>query len=62
MIVDSHCHLNYKELMPLSDTIRRAEDRDVLIMQTICTKMSEVEELKEIIETYKEKLRALSNI
>ncbi|NRA73751.1 MAG: TatD family hydrolase [Rickettsiales bacterium] len=51
MIVDSHCHLNSPSLFEnLNEVLDRAKDADVKIMQTICTKISEFEEIKKIAE------------
>jgi TatD DNase family protein len=52
-IVDSHCHLDFdvfKEDFPL--VLQRAEEADVTVMQTICTKISQFEEIKKIAEKY----------
>lgn len=40
MIVDSHCHLDFPELNgDLEAVIKRAHENDVMVMQTICTKL-----------------------
>lgn len=53
MIVDSHCHLNFKELSSdLDSVVSRAKDSGVEILQTICTKISEFENIKKIAESY----------
>jgi TatD DNase family protein len=53
MIVDSHCHLDFKELLSdLDSVVSRANDSGVKILQTICTKISEFEKIKEIAEKY----------
>ncbi len=54
MLVDSHCHLNSKGLMHLPDIIFRAKEAGISTMQTICTKLSEFEEIKKISDEYKE--------
>lgn len=49
MIVDSHCHLNYPEFKNnFSDILARAAEADVKYMQTICTKMSEFNDVLQI--------------
>lgn len=49
MIIDSHCHLNYPELQnDFAGMLARAEQANVKYMQTICTKMSEFEEVLQI--------------
>lgn len=53
-IVDSHCHLNFPELQQnLDDILLRADKANVKVMQTICTKLSEFEEIKNISSKYK---------
>lgn len=48
MLVDSHCHLN---MLPDSgDAIKKARDAGVQYIQTICTKLSEIDELLKIVE------------
>lgn len=45
-LVDSHCHLNFKDFsLDLEEVIERARSSGVGVMQTICTKMSEFEEI-----------------
>ena len=42
MLVDSHCHLNFPDFAAdLSEVLARAKAADVLVLQTICTKLSE---------------------
>jgi TatD DNase family protein len=51
MLVDSHCHLNYAELLSnLKEVIKRAQEAGVSIMQTICTKFSDMPAILEIAE------------
>ena len=46
MLVDSHCHLNFPDFKAdLPQVIARAKAAGVGTMQTICTKMSEFEEV-----------------
>jgi TatD DNase family protein len=48
-IVDSHCHLNYPEFTEdLPAVIARAQAAGVGVMQTICTKMEEFDEVHHI--------------
>jgi TatD DNase family protein len=48
-LVDSHCHLNYPGLYEdISGVISEANEKGVKVLQTICTKMNEVEILKNI--------------
>jgi len=53
MLVDSHCHLDFKELnQNLVSIIESAKNNDVAYLQTICTKISKFNEVKRIAETY----------
>lgn len=53
MLVDSHCHLNFPQLQGrLDEVITAAHDAGVGLMQTICTKMSEFEEIATIARKY----------
>lgn len=53
MLIDSHCHLNYPDLKDRQDeVIENARKRGVGIMQTICTKMSEFDEIYAIADKY----------
>jgi len=53
MIVDSHCHLDFNELYPdLENVVARASSAGVGILQTICTKLTEIEKLAEIADKY----------
>jgi TatD DNase family protein len=52
-LVDSHCHLNYEGLYEdLDGIVAEALSAGVGIMQTICTKISEVDVLKSIAVKY----------
>jgi TatD DNase family protein len=49
LIVDSHCHLNFSDFAEdFSEVLSRAEEAEVGILQTICTRMSEFEEIYQI--------------
>lgn len=52
LLVDSHCHLNFKDFgEDRAEVIRRAKDTGVGVMQTICTKLHEFEEIYAIAES-----------
>lgn len=52
-LVDSHCHLNFKDFSSdLEEVLERARAGGVGAMQTICTKMSEFEEIYAIAAAY----------
>ena len=46
MIADSHCHLNILKDLPAA--LARSRDAGVGILQTVCTKISEFEEINQI--------------
>ncbi len=53
LIVDSHCHLNFPDFQEdIDEVIARAEDEHVGVMQTICTKMSEFDDIHAISQRY----------
>lgn len=53
MLVDSHCHLNYKGLVEeLDQVLERAHQNDVRVMVTISTKISEFDNIIKIAEAY----------
>ncbi len=53
MIVDSHCHLDFKEFSADRDAIvRRAKEAGVGAMVTISTRVKEFDRIWEIVETY----------
>ena len=53
LLVDSHCHLNFPDFKEdLDDVIDRARAEGVGVMQTICTKMSEFEDIHAIAQRY----------
>ena len=44
MLVDTHCHLDFKVLNDdLAGVLERAKANGIAMMQTICTKISEFE-------------------
>lgn len=52
-IIDTHCHLNMEPFKnDLDSVIRNASDNNVKYMQTICTKLEEAQEVREIAEKY----------
>ena len=54
MIIDSHCHLDYSNLYDqLDDVVRRAEYNKVKYLLTICTTLKSFENIKLIVEKYK---------
>jgi len=53
-IVDSHCHLNFPQFKDSLDLVlKRAEERGVKLMQTICTKLSEFDDVYAVARKYK---------
>ena len=53
MIIDSHCHLDFKEFKDdLNSILTNAKNNDILGMQTICTKISEFPKILNISEQY----------
>jgi TatD DNase family protein len=53
MLVDSHCHLDFKDFDgELDAVVQRARDRGVGTMVTICTRVSEFERVRRIAERY----------
>lgn len=52
MLVDSHCHLNFPDFVPdRAEVITRAKASGVRVMQTICTKLYEFEDIYRIAES-----------
>lgn len=52
-LVDSHCHLNFPDFRKdLDAVVARARENGVVAMQTICTEMSEFEEVAGIASRY----------
>lgn len=54
MLVDSHCHLSYPEFANLPDFLKRAENADVKLLQTISTKRSDFAVITKIAEENKQ--------
>ncbi len=53
MLVDSHCHLDFPDFEPeLDDVVTRAHDAGVTVMQTICTRISQFEDVHAIAARY----------
>lgn len=53
MLIDSHCHLNFPEFEgKLDEIVKNAEDNGVEIMQTICTKLAEFDEVYAIADRF----------
>lgn len=53
LLVDSHCHLNFPDYKEdLEAVISRALEAGVRVMQTICTKMEEFDEVLAIAEAH----------
>ena len=50
MIVDSHCHLDFSNLFnQLDDVVKRAKNKNVETLLTICTTLDSFEKIKLII-------------
>jgi TatD DNase family protein len=55
MLVDSHCHLDFKDFDgELDAVIGRARERGVGTMVTICTRVSEFDRVRRIAEQYED--------
>ena len=53
MIIDSHCHLDFKEFKhDFNSILTNAKNNDILGIQTICTKISEFPKILNISEQY----------
>jgi TatD DNase family protein len=53
MLVDSHCHLDFAELnSKLDEKLANAKNFDVSYLQTISTKISEFDKIREIADKY----------
>ena len=53
MIVDSHCHLDFSNLFnQLDDVVKRAKNKNVETLLTICTTLDSFEKIKLIIAKY----------
>ena len=54
MIIDSHCHLDFPNLhKDLDAVLKRAKDKNVERLLTICTSIESFEKIKPIINKYK---------
>ncbi len=52
-IVDSHCHLNYEGLKHrVPEVVKAANDAGVKILQSICTRLTEFEEIYALTQEY----------
>lgn len=52
MLVDSHCHLDYFTPQEISALIERAKEKEVNVLQTICTKLSAFNKIQYIINEH----------
>lgn len=54
MIIDSHCHLDLleKKGANIDEIVQNAKDHGVLMLQTICTKISEIENILKFSQKY----------
>jgi TatD DNase family protein len=53
MLVDSHCHLDYHQRDgDIDDVVARAQDAGIGTIVTICTKLSEADNVRSIAESY----------
>lgn len=53
MLVDSHCHLDFPEFKEDFDAVlNRADELDVKVLQTICTKMKDFPEIHAIAQAH----------
>lgn len=50
MLIDSHCHLNYFTKVELPEILANAYNNNVEIIQTICTRLDEVDYLKALAD------------
>lgn len=51
MVIDSHCHLNMIK-QNLDSVVKNAEDNGVKYMLTICTELSDIDDIKHIVKKY----------
>ncbi|MBC6439373.1 MAG: TatD family hydrolase [Rhodospirillales bacterium] len=53
MLVDSHCHLDFPDFAEeLDDVVARAHDAGVSTIQTICTRMTEFDKVRDVAGRY----------
>ena len=53
MLVDSHCHLDFPDFAEeLDQVVARAHDAGVAVMQTICTRITKFDQVKDLAERY----------
>ena len=53
MLVDSHCHLNFPDFKEdLDEVLVRAQNADVKVLQTICTKLTEFPDVLSLTENH----------
>ena len=53
-MIDSHCHLDFKEFeKDLNKVLNNAEEQNVIGMQTICTKITEFYKVLNLATKYK---------
>lgn len=53
MLIDSHCHLDFEDFAEdFGDVLARAQEAGVGAMQTICTRLSQFEQVAAIADTY----------
>lgn len=53
MLVDSHCHLNFPDFKDdLEEVVARAKEAGVGVLQTICTELTEFDEVYAIAERF----------
>ena len=53
MLVDSHCHLDFPDFAEeLDEVVARAHQAGVAVMQTICTRITKFDEVKNLAERY----------
>ena len=52
MIIDSHCHLDYFQENERAEIIKRAQEKGIGILHTICTKLSEADKIINIAKQH----------
>ncbi len=63
MIVDSHCHLDLLEKKDhnINEIIKNAKENGVEILQTICTKISEIDQITKFADKYENVYASVGN-